>query len=178
MMLYIWCAMTIVSRLQPYQNSNSELKNMILIKRTNSDDKDFQALVKELDLELKVRDGEDHLFYTQLNKTDTIKHPIVAYEQKEALGSWAFREYTADTMEVKRMFVALNKRGLGIASAILKELETWCKELGYKKCILETGKNQPGAIGLYLKNNYRIIPNFGQYENVPNSVCFEKNLVT
>ena len=31
---------------------------MILIKRTNSDDKDFQSLVKELDLELKVRDGK------------------------------------------------------------------------------------------------------------------------
>ena len=113
-----------------------------------------------------------------MNKTGTIKHVIVVYEQEEAVGCGAIREYTTDTMEVKRMFVTLNKRGLGIASAILKELETWCKELAYKKCILETGKNQPEAIGLYLKNNYRIIPNFGHYENVPNSVCFEKNLVS
>ena len=148
---------------------------MIGIKRTNSDDENFQALVKELDLELMLRDGEDHLFYAQLNKTNTIKHVIVAYEKEEAVGCGAIREYTAGTMEVKRMFVALNKRGLGIASTILNELETWCKELQYKKCILETGKNQPEAIGLYLKNKYCIIPNFGQYENVANSVCFEKN---
>jgi hypothetical protein len=42
--------------------------------------------------------------------------------------------------------------------------------------VLETGKRQPEAIELYKKNNYKIIPNFGQYVNVENSVCFEKKL--
>jgi putative acetyltransferase len=74
------------------------------------------------------------------------------------------------------MFVPLNKRARGIASAILAALETWCRELGIKKCILETGKNQPEAIALYKKNHYNIIPNFGKYEGVENSVCFEKEL--
>jgi hypothetical protein len=37
--------------------------------------------------------------------------------------------------------------------------------------------NQPEAIALYKKNNYKIIPNFGKYENIENSVCFEKELV-
>ncbi len=131
---------------------------MIIIKRTNSDAKNFQVLVKELDLELKVRDGKDYLFYAQLNKTDKIKHVIVAYDETEPVGCGAIREYSPDTMEVKRMFVLLNKRSQGIASAILTELETWCKELNYKNCILETGKNQPEAIRLYEKNNYKIIP--------------------
>ncbi|MDR3652005.1 MAG: hypothetical protein P4L34_03430 [Paludibacter sp.] len=36
---------------------------MIVLKRTNSDDKDFQKLVEELDKELAIRDGEDHSFY-------------------------------------------------------------------------------------------------------------------
>ena len=67
-----------------------------------------------------------------------------------------------------------NQRGKGIASKILTELEIWCVELGYKKCVLETGKNQPEAIALYKKNQYNIIPNFGKYEGVENSVCFEK----
>ena len=42
---------------------------MFRIKRTDSDNPDFQTLVKDLDLELKIRDGEEHLFYAQLNKT-------------------------------------------------------------------------------------------------------------
>ena len=79
-------------------------------------------------------------------------------------------------MEIKRMYVPENKRGNGIASAILKELEQWALALSYKKCLLETGKKQPEAIELYKKNGYKIIPNFGQYANIENSVCFEKIL--
>ena len=30
--------------------------------RTGSDNKDFQNLVKELDADLKIRDGDDHAF--------------------------------------------------------------------------------------------------------------------
>jgi len=149
---------------------------MITIKRTNSDDLDFQELVKLLDLELQERDGEEHSFYAALNKTNTLNYVVVAYLQDEPIGCGALRAYSNDTMEVKRMFVPLHKRGQGIASTLLSALEIWCKELGIKKCILETGKNQPEAIALYKKNRYKIIPNFGKYEGVENSVCFENKL--
>ncbi len=149
---------------------------MITIKRTNSDDPNFQELVKLLDLELQERDGEEHVFYAALNKTNTLNYVVVAYDQNEAIGCGALRNYSNDTMEVKRMFVPLQKRGQGIASTILVALETWCKELGIKKSVLETGKKQPEAIALYKKNHYNIIPNFGKYEGVENSVCFEKEL--
>ncbi len=149
---------------------------MITLKRTNSDDLDFQELVKLLDLELQERDGEEHLFYAALNKTNTLNYVVVAYDKNEPIGCGALREYSKDIMEVKRMFVTLNKRGQGIASIILSALEIWCRELGIKKCVLETGKNQPEAIALYKKNRYNIIPNFGKYEGVENSFCFEKEL--
>jgi hypothetical protein len=55
-------------------------------------------------------------------------------------------------------------------------LEAWAKELQYKKIVLETGKRQVDAVQLYLKNGYQIIPNYGQYVGVENSVCFEKVL--
>lgn len=150
--------------------------NMIKIKRTNADNKDFLELVIALDLELKFLDGEEHSFYAQLNKTSSIKHTIVAYELDEPVGCGAIREYLPGCMEIKRMYVYVNKRGQGIASIILKELEKWCRELNYTKCILETGKKQPEAIALYKKTNYKIIPSYGQYKNVENSVCFEKKL--
>lgn len=149
---------------------------MITLKRTNSDDPDFQELVKLLDLELQERDGEEHLFYTALNKTNTLNYVIVTYDKGKPIGCGALRAYSNDSMEVKRMFVPLQKRGYGIASTILAALEIWCTELGVKKCVLETGKNQPEAIALYKKNQYHIIPNFGKYEGVENSICFEKEL--
>lgn len=149
---------------------------MITTKRTNSEDQDFQKLVKELDFDLKTRDGEDHSFYSQFNKIAAIKHAIVAYDQDEPVGCGALKEYSANTMEVKRMYVPLHRRGQGIASIILKELETWAGELNCTTCILETGKKQPEAIELYKKNDYKIIPNYGQYQTVENSVCFKKEL--
>jgi putative acetyltransferase len=149
---------------------------MLQLKQTNSGNPDFQALVTELDKDLAIRDGDEHLFYAALNTTDTIKHAIVMYEDELPVGCGALREYEPGIMEVKRMYVLPGKRGQGIASVVLKGLEDWAKELGYKKCILETGKKQPEAISLYQKNYYRIIPNYGKYAGIDNSVCFEKKL--
>jgi putative acetyltransferase len=151
---------------------------MITCIRTNTEDFDFQILVKELDEELSILDGKDHSFYSQYNKIDAIKYIIVAYDNDTPVSCGAIKEYAPDTMEIKRMYVVPHKRGKGIASIILNELENWAQELNYKKCVLETGKRQPDAIALYTKNGYTPIPNYGQYEGVENSVCFGKHFNT
>jgi len=66
-----------------------------------------------------------------------------------------------------------NPRPVTVLTVYSKVGET---ELGYEKCILETGKKQPEAIALYKKNGYKLIPNYGQYAEVENSVCFEKEM--
>jgi len=149
---------------------------MIRIIRTNSDNQDFIQLVRHLDADLAERDGEDHSFYAQFNKIDKIKHVVVAYENDQPVGCGAIKEYAPDTMEVKRMYTSPESRGKGIASKVLRELEVWASELAHEKCILETGKKQPEAIGLYKKNGYKIIPNYGQYAEIESSLCFEKHL--
>jgi len=55
-------------------------------------------------------------------------------------------------------------------------LESWASELNFKYCVLETGKRQPEAIALYKKNGYQIIPNYGQYHGIENSICFQKTV--
>ena len=74
------------------------------------------------------------------------------------------------------MYTVPAARSRGLASKLLGELENWAKELSYKRCLLETGLKQNEAIGLYTKNGYKIIANYGQYAGVENSVCFEKIL--
>jgi GNAT superfamily N-acetyltransferase len=149
---------------------------MIQLTRTNSSNNDFIQLVKLLDAELAIRDGDDHEFYNQFNNIDTLKYVIIAYEDEKPLGCGAIKEYTILTTEVKRMYVIPKNRGKGIASRILLELELWATELNYEKCILETGKKQHEAIELYKKRNYRLIPNYAQYADIENSLCFEKKL--
>jgi GNAT superfamily N-acetyltransferase len=149
---------------------------MTSLKRTNSDDIDFKNLVVLLDQDLKIRDGEDHSFYNQFNKTDTIKHVIVFYENDIAVGCGAFREKETGIVEIKRMFVHPDYRKKGIASALLVALELWAAEVSYTHTILETGKNHPEAINLYQKLGYTIIPNYPPYEKMDNSVCMKKTL--
>ena len=154
-----------------------EKNEMILLYRTESTNNDFIELVKCLDTDLKIRDGEDHFYYAQFNKIDFIKYVVVAYENSQPVGCGAIKEFQSNIMEVKRMYVTPNFRGKGIAAKILIELEKWAKELSFSKCILETGKKQPEAIELYMKNGYTIIPNYGQYKGIENSRCFEKEIL-
>jgi GNAT superfamily N-acetyltransferase len=149
---------------------------MIRLIRTDSENKDFIELVKYLDADLAKRDGADHSFYAQYNKVDKIKHVAIAYVKDKAVSCGAIKKYSKTIMEVKRMFTLPPYRGSGIATTILTALELWAAELGYAKCILETGKRQQEAIGLYKKNGYKIILNYGQYAGIENSVCFEKEL--
>lgn len=144
--------------------------------RTTSENPDFSSLVSELDKYLAVRNGDANDFFVQFNQTDQIKHVILAYENDQAVGCGAMKEYDRESMEIKRMFVPADQRGKGIASTVLKELEAWAKELGYTKCMLDTGNDMLEAVGLYTKSNYKIIPNYGQYANVADSICFEKVL--
>ncbi len=149
---------------------------MIKLIRINSNNPDFIELVKDLDADLANRDGDEHRFYAPFNKIVHIKQAVVAYDNDRPVGCGAIKEFDQNTMEIKRMYTTPVSRGKGLATQVLIELENWATELGYKKCVLETGKRQPEAIELYKKNGYAVIPNYGQYVGIENSVCFEKLL--
>ena len=142
--------------------------------RTSSENKDFISLVNELDAYLKLTDGDEHEFYNQFNNIDVLKNVVIFYIDTIAVGCGAIKKFDTSSVEVKRMFVLSEKRGKGVAQKVLQELELWAKELGYKSCILETGKRQVEAVTFYKKCNYKIIPNYGQYKKMENSICFEK----
>jgi GNAT superfamily N-acetyltransferase len=149
------------------------------LQRTTSEHPDFIRFVAELDAYLAIVDGDEHDFYHQFNKTHNLRQVVLAVdEQGVALGCGAIRELTPDTMEVKRMYTAPEGRRQGVAGAVLAELERWAAELGYSRCVLETGRRQAEAVALYQKSGYRSIPNYGQYQSMANSLCFEKQLTT
>ena len=142
--------------------------------QTNQTSKDFQQLVALLNAELAIRDGDDHAFYHQFNGIESLYHVIVAYNKGQAVGCGAFKARNKQQVEIKRMFVLTAARKKGYATAILKALETWAAEIGFNEAILETGKAQIEALSFYPKQGYVIIPNFTPYENIKNSVCFQK----
>lgn len=146
------------------------------IKRYSGPNEDFEQLVAALDAYLTVTDGDEHAFYDQFNATTHLKHIVLAYKNGAAIGCGAFNPYSNDTTEIKRMYVAPDHRGTGVAGLLLGELEDWSAASGFRFCILETGKRQVEAVAFYKKMGYQQIPNYDQYAQMQNSICFRKTV--
>jgi len=144
--------------------------------RTQSTHPDFEKLNMELDADLAIRNGETNEFFAQFNTVQNIQHVVLIYENNEIAACGVFKPYNKITVEIKRMFVRPEFRGNGISKIVLHELQNWAKEIGYNKCVLETGKAMPEAIGLYHSSGFKVIPNYGQYAGVESSICFQKEI--
>lgn len=146
----------------------------ITLLRTDSSNPDFKKLVSHLDKYLTCINGEKDAFFAQFNKIDTLHHVLIVYKDAIPVGCGAFKPYTENTVEIKRMFVLPEFRGEGFARKILKNLEYWAEESNFDFCILETSKEMTDAVKLYQKAGYSAIQNYGQYKDVESSICMKK----
>jgi len=153
------------------------MEQNFLLKRTTTADKDFQFLVTRLDHELWDELKEDQETYDQHNKVPDIKTALLIYVNEEPVASGCFKEFDAETIEIKRMFVQKAYRGVGLSKKILQELEHWAIEKKYSQAILETSIHFKTAIRLYETSGYMIIPNYPPYAGLAESVCMKKDLI-
>jgi len=149
---------------------------MFSIVRTNSNDPDFITLVDELNTWLSIKDGDKHAYYNQYNSIEGIPYVLVIYENGKAVACGAMKEYDPATVEIKRMFTQPKVRGKGLGKTILVALEDWARELGYDYLLLETGRSFSAAVYLYKKYGFEQIPNYDQYAEIKDSICFRKSI--
>ena len=57
--------------------------------------------------------------------------------------------------ELQKLYILEETRGLGIGKALVDKCLLFAKEVGYKKCYLETFPNMTAAINLYKKFNFK-----------------------
>lgn len=151
--------------------------HQLRIARTDTENVDFKELVIKLDAELSIKNRNTNGFYVPHNSMKKVDHIVIAYCENIAVGCGAIKKYGVGVVEIKRMFVLPRFRNRGIALQILRELESWALEMSFTKSILETGKNFPAALTLYLKAGYTIEPNYPLYEDAENSICFSSSLL-
>lgn len=149
---------------------------MIQIVRTTSSNPHFGSLIALLDSELNSRYGALQKNYDKHNIIEQNNTVVLAFDGGVPVGCGCFKQYDNDSVEMKRMFVSKEYRGKGISKLVLKELEAWAGENGFKAAVLETGIGQPEAIGLYTKSGYVKTENYGPYIGNKNSVCMKKSL--
>lgn len=90
------------------------------------------------------------------------------------VGCGAVRALDAETGEIKRMWVAPEARGIGLARRLLDALEAQARDLGMRRVRLDTNRTLGEAQALYRKAGYREI---GRYnDNSYADFFFEKAL--
>lgn len=145
---------------------------------TNGSNLDFIELCHLLDCYLnEIAGGEKNRSqYIQYNALNDIKDVVLAYKNDKPIGCASFKYYAANTAEVKRVFVMKEYRCNGISKQLMELLENRAREKGIDKLILESGEPLVEAMGLYYSIGYKVIENYGQYENMPESICMGKIL--
>ena len=151
----------------------------VTIARESFDSPDARRLIAALDEHLASRYPPEQRFGPNLKPEQLaagIGVFVVARVDGRAVGCGALRKLDNKTAEVKRMFVAPDQRGKGVAKEILDHLEEAALGLGVHRLVLETGIYQAEAIGLYRRAGFRPIRCWGEYAEALTSVCFEKNV--
>lgn len=146
--------------------------------RTTWDDPRGEALRAAMDAEIGPR-------YAALRgdsprpappTTEDVAFLLLALVDGEVAATGTLRRLP-DRWEVKRLFIDAGHRRLGLASAVLEQLEEGAREQGATELFLQTGNRQPEAIALYERQGWERVPVFAPYDPADGiSVCFRKDL--
>jgi GNAT superfamily N-acetyltransferase len=137
----------------------------------------LSELILQLDNDLRERYGDASIHAIDLEKADdTGVIFVVGTYGKQSVCCGALRPFNKEQIELKRMFVKKQFRGKGISKKLYDYLEKLAIGKGFSQIILETGKKQFEAIGLYEMMGFSSIEKFGEYANDPNSLCFMKKI--
>lgn len=139
------------------------------------------TLIDELSAELASRyvgvwplDGRTNYVAAEFDPTRDAF--LVGYLDDEPTSCGALRHFGEGVVEVKRMYVRPAHRGQGWGRDLLAELEAAARRLGYSEIVLETGSEQPEALGLYAAAGYGPTLPWPPYDERPYARCFRKVL--
>ncbi|MGO4906102.1 GNAT family N-acetyltransferase [Flavobacterium sp. W20_MBD1_R3] len=152
------------------------MNEIIKICKATSENPDFINLISALDKSLWERYPELKADYWGNNILELNPNVVIIYLEDTAVACGCFKKYDKDTIEIKRMFVSPEVRGMGLAQTILRELERWALDLEYSFAVLETLYKQKEAIALYQKTGYNIVDNYEPYVGLKNSICMRKQI--
>lgn len=99
---------------------------------------------------------------------------LLLYRGGEPIACGGLKRLSAETGEIKRMYVVPSARGAGVGRRLLDELEARAEAIGYRRLRLDTGAEQPAARAIYEAAGYRPIPDYNG--NPYASHWFEKGL--
>lgn len=168
----------IIKKMTGKQRQKIPFLSSLQFVKTDGNSEDFARLCECLDQNLdEIVGGRfNRQKYTKYNQLDDIHDVITVYLDGQAIAGGSYRFYDEETVEIKRMYVDGQYRRRGISRELLLRLEADARIAGYRFAVLETGELLEAAMELYRKAGYKRIPNYGQYADMPESICMMKKL--
>ena len=148
----------------------------VVLREVAYDHPDPVALIAAMGHELDLRYGDGGLSPASPEQFRAPGAFLVAELDGEPVGCGGLRPYGADAGEVKRMYVDPTVRGKGVARAVLAALVAHARSVGMRRLVLETGTEQPEAVGLYESEGWTRIEAFGHYAHDPRTRCYGLDL--
>jgi GNAT superfamily N-acetyltransferase len=105
----------------------------------------------------------------------TVLVTLVGYDGDRPVAHAVLRRL-GDEVEIKRMYVSPDARGLGAADALMAALEAEARTREAVRIVLHTGDRQVAAVRTYERHGFTPIPVYEPYVGMPASLCFEKIL--
>ena len=144
-----------------------------------ADPKDAAAadLMQALDAETLARYPGEPLF--GIDADGFVEHGgvfLLGYVGGSAVACGALRPLGAHTLEIKRMYVRREFRGRSLSRRMYLRLEQIAQDLDCRVLKVETGSEQPEALGLYRSVGFAEIECYGPYVDNDYSICFAKIL--
>ena len=99
---------------------------------------------------------------------ETYKFLLLAKRDGVPIGAVALKEHSADTCEMKRLYVLPEGQGLGVGRKLCKRLMADAKSQGYQTMLLDSLKRLEAAVALYEKLGFEEIEpyNFNPEDDV------------
>lgn len=135
----------------------------------------LDAYVAELD-----RRFDDHFVPGPVSEEDVAAFTrpqgafVVATQHGSPVACGGVRRLDPDTVEIKRMWVHDDWRGVGLGSRLLRHLESLAGDLGCLRIVLDTNRVLGEAVALYGRAGYREIERYN--DNPYAQAWFEKRV--
>ena len=147
------------------------------IKKVLNNNNDFLGFCKKLD------ESHNSIVREQrcpgascCNGNEVYKNVYIMYDKDKPIGCIASTDVNNGMIEVARLYVLQEYRRQKIATKLLELVERNAKENGAKIINLDTYKRLIGAINLYKKFGFKIVPQFPELKDSYYSVCMSKEI--
>jgi putative acetyltransferase len=148
------------------------------IEETSPDAPDAAQLIRELDDHLNAMPytpESRHAFSIDKLLREGVAFFVLRCDG-QAVGCGGLKLFGEEYGEIKRMYVRPEHRARGLGKLILNHLAGYARQRKVNLLRLETGIYQTDAIAAYERYGFERRPPFGEYQEDPLSVYFEKSL--